>query len=76
MKIIVYSTQNCYFCTLLKNFLKENKIEFKEVDVGKDREAAKKIIEQTKQMGVPITEIDGRFIIGFDKEKLKKLLKL
>lgn len=75
-KIKVYSGSRCPYCVMLKDWLKENKIEFEEVDVSQNRKAAQEIIEKTGQMGIPVTEINGEFIIGFDKEKLKKALKL
>jgi glutaredoxin-like YruB-family protein len=75
-KIIVYSTPTCPYCDMLKNFLKEHNVEFEVVDVSKDREAAKMIVQETKQMGVPVTKIDDEWVIGFDQEKIKKLLKI
>jgi len=76
MKVKVYSTPSCFFCKLLKEFLKENKIKFEEVNVQEDQEAAMEMIQKTGQTGVPVTEIDGKIIIGFDEEKLREALKL
>lgn len=76
MKIIVYSTSTCPFCIQVKDFLKENKIEFEDIDISQNTEAAKEIAEKSGQMGVPVIDIDGQLVIGFDKEKLKQLLKL
>ena len=75
-KVKVYTTPICPYCVALKEFLKENKIEFEEIDVSQDEMAAKEMIEKTGQMGVPVLEIDGEFVVGFDKEKIKKLLNL
>jgi len=72
----VYSTPTCPYCTLAKRFLEENKVKFTEVDVAQDRKAGEYIVQKTGQMGVPVIEVDGQFIIGFDKEALKKALKL
>ena len=58
------------------DFLKANKIEFDEVNIEDDQEAAAEILIRTGQMGVPVIDIDGKIIIGFDKEALKKALKL
>jgi len=60
----------------LKIFLKEHKIEFEEVDVSKNEEALKEMIQKSGQMGVPVIEIDGEIVVGFDKEKISKILKL
>jgi len=61
---------------MLKNFLKENNVEFEEVNVAEDKEAAKMIVRETNQMGVPVTKVDDQWIIGFDQDKLKEVLKL
>ncbi|MCX6777669.1 MAG: glutathione S-transferase N-terminal domain-containing protein [Candidatus Micrarchaeota archaeon] len=75
-EVKVYSTPTCPYCVKAKDFLKENKIPYKDINVGQDREAAEYMIEKTDQMGVPVIEIDGKFIVGFDKEAIKKELKL
>ncbi len=73
-KIIVYSTSSCPWCTVVKNFLKENHFAFQEVDVSSNRKAAEEMIEKSGQMGVPVIDIDGEIIIGFDKAKIEELL--
>jgi glutaredoxin 3 len=75
-KTLVYSTPTCPYCNMAKDFLKENKIDFENIDVSKDREKAEEMIEKSGQMGVPVLDINGTIIIGFDKEKIKKALKL
>ena len=75
-KVIVYSTPTCPYCQASKEFLKENKIEYKEIDVSKDQAAAQEMIEKSGQMGVPVIDIDGTIIVGYDKEAIKKALKL
>jgi len=74
MDIIVYSTPACSYCYQLKEFLRSQGIEFEEIDVSRNQEAARRIVEKTEQMGVPVTEIDGEFIVGFDLERLQKKL--
>jgi glutaredoxin 3 len=75
-KIIVYSTPTCPWCTVVKNFLKENHFTFQEIDVSKNRKAAEEMIEKSGQMGVPVIDIDGEIIIGFDKAKIEELLSI
>jgi glutaredoxin-like YruB-family protein len=75
-QVIVYSTTTCPWCTVAKNFLKENHIEFTEKNVGSDRKAAEEMIEKSGQMGVPVIDIDGEIIIGFDKSRIEQLLGL
>ena len=73
-KVRVFSTKMCPYCVTLKNFLKEHNISFEEIDVTEDEVAQKEMIEKSGQMGVPVVDIDGEFVIGFDKEKIIKLL--
>lgn len=72
----VYTTSTCPFCVTLKNFLKEHDVEFEEFNVGEDEEARKEMVEKSGQMGVPVVEIDGEIVIGFDKKKISELLDL
>ncbi len=74
--IKVYSTQTCPYCVTLKEWLKEKGVEFEDVDVGEDEKARDEMIEKSGQMGVPVVDIDGQIIVGFDKEKISKLLKI
>lgn len=76
MKVKVYTTSACPYCSMTKHFLKENNIEFEEIDVSRNRKAAEEMIEKSGQMGVPVIEINGEIIVGFNKEALEKALKL
>jgi len=76
VKVTVFGTPNCPWCIKTKEWLKENDIKFKNVNVEEDEEARKYIVNKTGQTGVPQIEIDDEVIIGFDLDKLKaKLLK-
>ena len=75
-KVKVYSTSICPYCVALKEFLKERNIEFEEIDVSKDEKTQKEMIEKSGQMGVPVIEIDEEVIVGFDREKISKLLNI
>ncbi|MCK5557347.1 MAG: glutathione S-transferase N-terminal domain-containing protein [Candidatus Hydrogenedentes bacterium] len=70
----VYSTSTCPYCNMAKAFLKENNIPFEEVDVGQDRDAAQEMMEKSGQMSVPVIDVDGQIVIGFDKKALSKEL--
>ena len=72
----VYGTSTCPWCMRVKQFLKENNIEFQNLDVSGDQLAADEMMAKTGQMGVPVLDIDGEIIIGFDKEKIKLALGL
>jgi glutaredoxin-like YruB-family protein len=76
MKVKVYSTAMCPYCSMTKDFLKEHKIEFEDIDVSKNQEAAKEMIEKSGQMGVPVIDIDGKIIIGFNVPAIKEALKI
>lgn len=73
-KVKVYSTKTCSYCSMEKDFLRKHKIQFEDVDVSNNQEAANEMVKKSGQMGVPVTEIDGYIVVGFDKEKLKNLL--
>ncbi len=73
-KIIIYSTSTCPHCVQAKKFLKEHGIEFKDINVQENKEKAKEMVEKSGQIGVPVIDIDGEIVVGFDKEKLKRLL--
>jgi glutaredoxin 3 len=76
MDVKVYSTPTCPYCNMAKSFLKENNVTFTNVDVAADHKAAKEMVEKTGQMGVPVIEVNGKFIVGFDKDAIKKELGL
>ncbi|MDI6640133.1 MAG: glutaredoxin domain-containing protein [Methanocellales archaeon] len=76
MAVKVYSTPTCPFCDMVKRYLRENDIEFEYVNVAEDAEAAKEMIEKSGRMIVPLMDIDGEIIVGFDREKLDKALGL
>ena len=78
MKVKVYSTQWCPWCTKVKDWLKENKVELEEKNVGEDQEAAAEMIEKTGQRGVPVTiytDDDGKenVVVGFNVPELEKI---
>lgn len=75
-KVKVYSTPTCPYCHAAKEYLKENGVPYQDIDVSKDKDAAQTMIEKSGQMGVPVLDIGGTIIVGFDKEAIKKALKL
>ena len=73
-KVKVYSTKTCPWCHKVKDMLNEKKVKFEDIDVGADQKAANEMVEKSGQMGVPVIDIDGTIIVGFDKEALEKAL--
>lgn len=74
-KVIVYSSDTCPYCTAVKNFLDENKVEYEVKNVSHDTEARNELIEKGYR-GVPVTVIGDEEVVGFDQAKLVKLLNL
>lgn len=72
----VYSTPTCPYCIRAKQFLKENNIVFDDIDVSLNQPAAEEMVQKSGQMGVPVLDINGQIIVGFDKEKIKQALSL
>ena len=76
MKIKVYSTTMCPWCNVAKNFLRKHNVEFDDINVQEDQEAAQEMIKKSGQMGVPVIDIDGTIIVGFNEQAIRKALKL
>ena len=72
----VYSTPTCPFCIGTKQFLKENNIDFEDIDVSANQEKVQEMVQKSGQMAVPVLDIEGEIIVGFDKEKISKALGL
>jgi len=72
--VTIYSTPTCHYCFKAKDYLKENGIEFKEIDVSVDQRAAQEMILKSGQMGVPVIEINSNIIVGFQPELISSLL--
>ena len=75
MGIIVYSTTTCPYCVMAKDWLKSKNIEFEDVNVGIDQKRAQEMIDKSGQMGVPVLDVNGTIIVGFDKPKIEAALK-
>ena len=73
-RVVVYSTPTCTRCTTIKNYLRENKIRFTDIDVSVNQAAAQAMVRKSGKQGVPQTEINGQMIVGFDKQKINTLL--
>ncbi len=73
-KVIVYSTQTCPYCVYAKQYFKENGVSFEDVDVGRDRVRAQEMVKKSGQMGVPVIDINGEIVVGFQPEVFEHLL--
>ncbi len=73
--VIIYSTPTCPYCTYAKTYFKENNVAFEDVDVTKDQSRAQEMITKSGQMGVPVIDINGEIVVGFQPDVFEKLLK-
>ena len=76
MKIIIYGTDSCPWCHKAREFMKEHKVKFIDKNVGEDQKAAQEMIKKSGQQGVPVIDVDGEIIVGFDEDRLRSLLKI
>ena len=72
--VTIYSTPTCVYCKMTKAFLDEHKVPYVSKDVSTDSAAREEMIAKSNQMGVPVIDIDGQILVGFDKEGLSQLL--
>ncbi len=75
-EVKIYSTPTCPWCHKTKEFLKEHKIAFRDINVASDRKAAEEMVKISGQMGVPVIDIDGVVIVGYDVNAIRKALKM
>lgn len=74
MSVKVYSTPSCPWCTVAKNYLASKKVSFEDVDVSRNREAAIEMVQKSGQRGVPVLDINGSIVVGFDQAMIERLL--
>ncbi|OIP79762.1 MAG: NrdH-redoxin [Parcubacteria group bacterium CG08_land_8_20_14_0_20_48_21] len=75
MQITIYSTPTCPYCKMAKAFFDEQKIAYENIDVSVDHPKTEEMIQKSGQMGVPVIDMDGEIIIGFDRAKIEAILK-
>jgi glutaredoxin 3 len=75
-EVKVFSTPTCPYCVKAKDWLKENNVEFKDINVAEDAQARQEMVDKSGQMGVPVIMIDEEIIVGYDVSAMKKALKL
>ncbi len=73
-EVKIYSTPACTFCKMAKKFFSENNVLYAEYDVSEDQLRAEEMFRKSGQMGVPVIEIDGKIIVGYDRRAIKKAL--
>lgn len=73
-KVLVFSTPTCSFCNMAKKYFREKGVKFTDIDVSRDQAAARDMVRRSGQMGVPVIDIGGKIIVGFDRPKINSLL--
>jgi glutaredoxin 3 len=74
--IKIYSTPTCPWCKKAKAYMQEKGQTFESIDVSNDEKAQHEMIEKSGQMGVPVIDIDGKIIVGFDVEEIDSALEV
>jgi len=74
MNVLIYSTPSCGFCKLAKTYFRQKNISFTEYDVSRDQAKAEEMVRKSGQFGVPVIEINGKLIIGFNRAEIDKAL--
>ena len=75
-KVTIYSTPTCPYCMMAKEYFKQNKVAFEDVDVSRNRERAMEMVEKSGQMGVPVIDIGGEILVGYQPGEFARLLNL
>ena len=75
-RVIIFSTPTCSFCNMAKKYFREKGIKFKDVDVSRDMAAAREMVRRSGQQGVPVIDIGGKIVVGFDRVKVDRYLNL
>lgn len=75
-RVILFTTPSCSYCRKAKQYLRQRQVPFKNVDVSRDSAAARDMIKRSGQSGVPVIDVGGKVIVGFDRPKLDRLLGL
>jgi len=75
-RVIVFSTPACGYCNMARKYFSQRGVRFRDVDVTRDQAAARDMVRHSGQSGVPVIDIGGKVIVGFNKAKIDKLLNL
>lgn len=73
-KVTIYTTPTCHYCHAAKEFFKENNVEYSEKNVAEDIEARQEMIEKSGQLGVPVIDVEGDVVVGFNRDALGEML--
>ncbi|AST90069.1 MULTISPECIES: glutaredoxin family protein [Sutcliffiella] len=74
-QITVYTSNRCRYCVMLKNFLADQNISYREVNVETNPAIMQQLVEKTGQLGVPQTEVNGQWVVGYDPNSIMSALR-
>ncbi|RKX92208.1 MAG: NrdH-redoxin [Spirochaetes bacterium] len=74
MAVTVYSTPSCSYCRLAKDYLRKHNIPFNDYNVANDRAKADEMVRKSGQMGVPVLDVNGRILVGFNPAEIERAL--
>jgi glutaredoxin 3 len=75
MALTIYTTPTCGYCHKAKAFLQQRHIPYTEVDVSRDQRRAEEMVRKSGQMGVPVIDVNGKIIVGFNQGEIERALK-
>ncbi len=75
MAVTLYSTPSCSYCRLAKDWLRQRNVRFEEYNVAADPRRAEEMVRKSGQMGVPVLDVNGRIILGFNTAEMEKALR-
>jgi len=76
MAVKIYTTTTCPYCRMAKEFFKKNNVKYQEINIEHDQKAAEEMIEKSGQVGVPVIDVNGTIIVGFDRPAIEQALKI
>ncbi len=74
MSVVIYSTPTCGYCNIAKDYFKKNNISFQDYNVASDMRKAEEMVKKSGQMGVPVIDINGKIIVGFNKSEIERAI--
>jgi glutaredoxin-like YruB-family protein len=75
MAVTLYSTPTCGFCVKAKQYFREKQVPFTEYNVASDQRKAEEMVRKSGQMGVPVIDVHGKIIVGFNQPEIERALK-
>lgn len=75
-KVTIYTTDTCHWCHMAKEYFKEKGVQYEEINVTRDVEKQKELVQKSGQFGVPVIFVDGKMVLGFDRDRINQYLHL